>query len=113
MINRLELQVKKTGNGSKTVKSPQTKSSNPVAAPGRLASLRDNAVRFTQCTTQDGTNLTIPVTLVNNANSTRGQKRKRHDSKNSPPTVRWSKVGPKRTRGNIVLCTVLGVFFNL
>ncbi|XP_045025411.1 general transcription factor 3C polypeptide 1 isoform X2 [Daphnia magna] len=98
MINRLELQVKKTGTGGKADKSPQTKTSNLAAAPGRLASLRDNAIRFTQCTTQDGTNLTIPVTLVDNANPTRGQKRKRHDSKKSSPTVGWSKVGPKKTR---------------
>lgn len=101
MINRLEMQVKKTGSGSKTVKSPHTKTSNPSAAPGRLAGLRDNAVRFTQCTTHDGKNLTIPVTVVENQPSTRSQKRKRHDSKNSTPTVRWSKVGPKKSKGNI------------
>ncbi|EFX77102.1 hypothetical protein DAPPUDRAFT_321692 [Daphnia pulex] len=98
MINRLEMQVKKTGNGSKTAKSPQTKTSNPSTAPGRLASLRDNAVRFTQCTTQDGTNLTIPVTVVENETNPRSIKRKRNDSKNSTPTVRWSKVGPKRSK---------------
>ena len=96
MINRLEMQVKKTGNeSSKATKSPHTKTSNPSTAPGRLASLRNNVVRFTQCVTQDGTNLTIPVTVVENETSSRNLKRKRCDSNNSTPTVRWSNVAKK------------------
>ena len=90
------MQVKKTGNeSSKATKSPHTKTSNPSTAPGRLASLRNNVVRFTQCVTQDGTNLTIPVTVVENETSSRNLKRKRCDSNNSTPTVRWSNVAKK------------------
>lgn len=100
MINRLELHVKKTGIESKTTKSLPMKTLNPVTAPGRLAGLRNNAVRFTQCTTQDGKNLTIPVTLECNVpNTTKGQKRKRDENKSTKPTVRWSKVA-RKTKGN-------------
>lgn len=92
--------MKKTGTGSKTTKSPPLKTSNPAAAPGRLAGLRNNAVRFTQCTTQDGKNLTVPVTVERNIpNSTKGQKRKRDENKSPKPTVRWSKVA-RKCRGN-------------
>nr|CAH0105604.1 unnamed protein product [Daphnia galeata] len=80
---------------TKATKSPHTKTSNPSTAPGRLASLRNNVVRFTQSITQDGTNLTIPVTVVENETSSRNLKRKRRDSNNSTPTVRWSNVAKK------------------
>lgn len=111
MINRLELQVKKTGNDNKVAKTKTP--SNPTAAPGRLAGLRNNAIRFTQCTTQHGENLVIPVTIERNVpNTTKGHKRKRQDdSKNSSPkpTVRWSKLA-KKSKGNnlkIIVCLFL------
>lgn len=92
MINRLELQVKKSGSNNKV---SELKAANPKAAPGRLAGLRNNAVRFVQYTTEKGEKLSIPVTVERNIpNPSKGIKRK-HDDAISQPTIRWSKVSRK------------------
>ena len=104
MSNRLELQIKKTGTDGGNLKFGHRQLPAP-SAPGRLASLRDNASRFATYTSQSGENLPIPVSMEKNVpHTTKGQKRRKDEnaSGSKKPSVSWSNLDRgrrKRTTG--------------
>ena len=95
MSNRLEMQIKKTGSDGGHLKVTHKA---PVA-PGRLASLRDNASRLHMLTTSAGDPVTVSVTLQENVSHTaKGAKRKKSPRKSNvvKPSAMWSNLEHNR-----------------
>ena len=73
------------------------------SAPGKLASLRNNASRYTTCTSHSGENLPIPVSIEKNVPHTKkGQKRRKDDnaSGSKKPSISWSNLDRNRWKGS-------------
>lgn len=93
MTNRLDVHLRKPATGTSRVETNREDVSNPVVGPGRLPGIRNNVVRFAQCTSSKGDSLTVPVTVESNIRHTsKGQKRKRDAGE---PSINFAKYGRK------------------
>ncbi len=100
MTSRLEVHLKK----SLPLVTPGNRGSSPSAeavAPGRLPGIRSNATRLVRCNTQLGDHFAVPVTVESNIrHTTKGQKRKRKETKKVPETRVVFANLERKDRGN-------------
>lgn len=102
MTNRLEVHLRKPLNSTAKPKGGTDASAPPTVAPGRLPGIRSNVTRITQCSTSRGDTLAVPVTVESNIRHTsKGQKRKRNESKKDSSRINFANVGRKH-RGKLV-----------